>query len=147
MAAATATTAATTLDRGIMPLGPLEHDVMEVLWRRGRCNVREVVDALTKSLAYTTVMTTLDRLFKKGLLEREKSERAFVYLPALSRLQWQQRRAGEFLANFFGGARPDALISTLVDAVEAYDAELLAELTHKIQAKRRELATATRRRR
>lgn len=128
-----------------MPLGPLEHEVMEVLWRRGRCSVRDVVDALTQPLAYTTVMTTLDRLFKKGLLQREKFERAFVYLPGLTRLQWQRRRAGEFLASFFSGARPDALISTLVDAVEEYDAELLAELTRKIQAKRRELASAARR--
>lgn len=129
-----------------MPLGPLEHDVMEVLWRRGRCSVRDVVDSLHQPLAYTTVMTTLDRLFKKGLLQREKSERAFLYLPGVSRLQWQQRRAGEFLASFFAGASSAALVSTLVDAVEEYDAALLAELTRKIQAKRRELSAASRRR-
>ena len=50
------------------PLGPLEVTVMEILWARGESNVRDVVDRLDRPLAYTTVMTTLDRLFKKGLL-------------------------------------------------------------------------------
>ena len=52
------------------PLGPLEVTVMEILWARGESNVRDVVDRLDRPLAYTTVMTTLDRLFKKGLLLR-----------------------------------------------------------------------------
>jgi hypothetical protein len=62
-------------------LGPLEMQVMNVAWSVGRCSVRDVVERLNSKLAYTTVMTTLDRLFKKGLLEREKSERAFLYSP------------------------------------------------------------------
>ena len=63
------------------PLGPLEVTVMEILWARGESNVRDVVDRLDRPLAYTTVMTTLDRLFKKGLLARRKSDRAFIYSP------------------------------------------------------------------
>src|SRR5438128_8928980 len=50
-------------------LGPLEITVMEILWQRGESNVRDVAEKLDRPLAYTTVMTTLDRLFKKGLLD------------------------------------------------------------------------------
>ena len=66
-------------------LGPLEIAVMETMWTRGQGNVRDVIDWLGRPLAYTTVMTTLDRLYKKGLLERRKEERAFLYLPRFSR--------------------------------------------------------------
>ena len=64
-------------------LGPLEITVMELLWEEGESSVHDVVPKLARPLAYTTVMTTLDRLYKKGLLDRRKSERAFVYSPRL----------------------------------------------------------------
>src|SRR5215813_8154141 len=51
-------------------LGPLELQLMKILWSRGARNVREVVTQLDRPLAYTTVMTTLDRLYKKGFLDR-----------------------------------------------------------------------------
>src|SRR5258706_4136748 len=71
-------------------LGPLEAQVMEILWTRGGSNVHDVMSELAaQKRAYTTVMTTLDRLFKKGLLERRKAERAFVYAPRFSRQEWE----------------------------------------------------------
>ena len=96
---------------------------------------------IERPLAYTTVMTTLDRLFKKGLLERRKSERAFLYSARLSRGQWEQKRAGEFVTGFLNGSlRSGAtLISGLIDAVGQYDAALLDELERKIRSRRREL--------
>lgn len=128
-------------------LGRLEIEVMEIVWHRGSCNVRDTVDLLARPLAYTTVMTTLDRLYKKGLLERRKCERAFIYAARLSRRQWERRRAGEFVASFFAVPQParearEVLISCLIEAVEQYDAALLDELTRKIQSKRRELAAS-----
>lgn len=123
-------------------LGPLESEVMEQVWRHGECNVRQVVARLPQALAYTTVMTTLDRLYKKGLLERRKHQRAFVYSARVSHAQWLQRRAGEFVASLFAGATPErtAVLSCLLEAVEAYDAELLEELNRQIQDKQRQLA-------
>jgi predicted transcriptional regulator len=123
-------------------LGPLEMQVMNVAWSVGRCSVRDVVERLNSKLAYTTVMTTLDRLFKKGLLEREKFERAFLYSPALSSQDWERRRAGDFVAGFLAGPEPsrDLLLSSLVDAVGQHDAVLLDELEEKIRRKRRELS-------
>ena len=123
-------------------LGPLEMQVMNVVWSVARFSVRDVVERLNSKLAYTTVMTTLDRLFKKGLLEREKSERAFLYSPALSSQDWERRRAGDLVAGFLAGPEPsrDLLLSSLVDAVGQHDAVLLDELEEKIRKKRRELS-------
>ncbi len=117
---------------------------MEVLWTAGRCTVRDVVDQLNNGLAYTTVMTTLDRLFKKGLLSREKSERAFVYFPAVSSQEWERKRAGDLVAGFLAGPEPsrELLLSSFIDAVGRHDALLLDELEEKIRQKRRELAEA-----
>ena len=114
---------------------------MEILWSRGESNVRDVVDRLSRPLAYTTVMTTLDRLFKKGILERRKEERAFLYSPALGRWEWESKRAEDFVADFLSVAEPsrDLLISCLVDAVGQHDEALLAELEAKIKTRRREL--------
>jgi predicted transcriptional regulator len=122
-------------------LGHLETGVMEILWERGASNVHQVMPLLARPLAYTTVMTTLDRLYKKGLLERRKEERAFVYSPRYSRIEWERKRAGDFLADFLAGPQPsgDLLISCLVDAVGRHDEALLDELERKIRARRKEL--------
>ena len=122
-------------------LGPLEIAVMEILWELGESNVHDVIEKLGRPLAYTTIMTTLDRLYKKGLLDRHKSERAFLYSTRQTRLEWEQKRAGEFVAGFLNGpqAAGEMLISCLVDAVGQRDEALLDELERKIRVKRKEL--------
>ncbi len=122
-------------------LGPLENTVMELLWTRGENNVRDVMDGLDRPLAYTTVMTTLDRLFKKGLLVRRKSDRAFFYSPSLSQREWEQQRAGDLVAGLLAdpSRSSDLLISCLVEAVGQRDEALLDELERKIRLKRKEL--------
>jgi predicted transcriptional regulator len=122
-------------------LGHLEIRVMEILWAHGESNVRNVIERVGRPLAYTTVMTTLDRLFKKGLLARRKEERAFFYAPRLSQQEWEQRRAGEFVTGFLAGPQRsgELLISCLVDAVGEHDEELLDELERRIKLRRQEL--------
>jgi predicted transcriptional regulator len=122
-------------------MGHLEITVMEIVWAQGESSVHDVAQKLDRPLAYTTVMTTLDRLFKKGLLGRRKAERAFLYAPRLSRTEWERKRAGDFLAGFLAGPRPsgDLLISCLVDAVSDQDAALLDQLERRIRIKRKEL--------
>jgi predicted transcriptional regulator len=110
---------------------------MEILWARGESTVRDVVDRLDRALAYTTVMTTLDRLFKKGLLVRRKYDRAFCYRPRWSRLEWERHRVSDFVAGLLGGRQPSSLlISCLVDAVGEQDEALLDELETKIRLRR-----------
>lgn len=125
-----------------MSLGFLELDVMEVLWQGGQWTVRDVAERLERKLAYTTVMTTLDRLFKKGLLQRVKEQRAFLYFEAFSRADWERKRADNLLADLLAGPQPsrELLLSSLVDAVGAHDAQLLDQLEEKIRNKRRKLA-------
>lgn len=126
---------------GSPSFGHLESTVMEILWARGESSVHDVIESLRRPLAYTTVMTTLDRLFKKGVLNRRKPERAFLYAPRLSRPEWERTRADEWLAGFLAGSRPsgELLISSLVEAVGQHDKALLDELERKIRAKRKEL--------
>src|SRR5258708_40233870 len=66
-------------------LGALERDVMTLAWEQPEINVRECCERLGSRIAYTTVTTTMDRLFKKGLLARRKDGRAFVYRAVATR--------------------------------------------------------------
>jgi BlaI family transcriptional regulator, penicillinase repressor len=68
-------------------LGPLETDVMEMVWKLGDTTVREVHEALAtrRDLAYTTVMTTMARLASKGLLQRDTTGLAHRYRATVSR--------------------------------------------------------------
>ena len=124
-----------------LSLGRLEFDLMQILWSRGESNVRDVIQQLDRPLAYTTVMTTLDRLYKKGLLDRRMPERAFLYSARLSSQEWERRRAESILAGFLAGPHPsrELLLSSFLDAVGGHDAVLLDELEKKIRRKRREL--------
>jgi predicted transcriptional regulator len=125
----------------IADLGHLEGTVMGIVWAQGESSVHDVIERLRRPLAYTTVMTTLDRLFKKGFLDRRKPERAFLYAPRLSRQEWERKRADEWVAGFLAESRPsgELLISSLVEAVGQHDEALLDELEEKIRRKRWEL--------
>lgn len=122
-------------------LGPLEMELMRILWSHGESNVREVVCRLHRALAYTTVMTTLDRLYKKGFLDRRMPDRAFVYAPRFSEEEWQRRQAETVVAGWLMGSRPsrELLFSSFLDAVGEHDVKLLDELERKIRRKRREM--------
>jgi len=115
---------------------------MQILWSRGESNVRDVIQQLDRPLAYTTVMTTLDRLYKKGFLGRRMPERAFLYSPRMSREEWERNRAGSLVAGFLAGPPPagELLLSSFLEAVGQHDAGLLDELEKKIRQKRRDLS-------
>jgi predicted transcriptional regulator len=108
---------------------------MEVLWLHGSATVQAVADRLSAALAYTTVMTILDRLFKKGMVTREKQDRAFVYSAAMTASTLEQDRTTGMVRQFFSGSvtSQDVLLSCFVDAVQNYDSELLSHLEEKIR--------------
>ncbi len=124
-----------------LSLGRLELELMKILWSRGESNVREVVCQLDRPLAYTTVMTTLDRLYKKGLLDRRMPDRAFVYSARFSYEEWERRRAESVVAGLLAGSQPSRalLFSSFLNAVGEHDVRLLDELEKKIRRKRREM--------
>jgi predicted transcriptional regulator len=75
------------------PLGPLENEVMEVMWEKEQSTVREVVDLLRtrRPLAYTTVMTVMNNLVHKGLLDREPEGKAYRYHVTLTQKAFRER--------------------------------------------------------
>ena len=121
-------------------LGHLESTLMDILWRDGEMSVKALCERLERPLAYTTVMTTLDRLYKKGLLARRKRDRAFVYAPRVSFREWIRKRAGELLRVLRSDrqATEEMVASSLVDALGKHDKKLLDELERQIAARRKD---------
>ena len=104
-------------------LGPLESAVMDRLWKRGQATVREIVDDLgrTRSLAYTTVMTIMTRLHTKGLLQRDRDGKTYVYRPAFTQAQHRERLSRELvrgLVSEFG----DVALAHFAAELEGVDA-------------------------
>ena len=119
-------------------LGMLEREVMSVVWRQGEVSVREACERLGSAVAYTTVMTTMDRLFKKGLLVRRKVGRAFVYNATATRDELEGAVATELVQSLLQrhSGEPLPILSSLVDAVSDRDRALLDELERLIREKR-----------
>ena len=121
-------------------LGPLEQRLLEALWARRSATVRELVEDGYQNLAYTTVMTTLDRLFKKGILTRLEEGRAFRYAPRFSREEMHREAAGYAFRQLLDASPASALpLSFLVEILGERDAQLLDDLRELVESKRREL--------
>ena len=128
-------------------LGALEQDVMNVAWSASReVSVRDVCARLSSTFAYTTVMTTLDRLFKKRLLERRKIGQAFVYRPVASREEIEGAVTAELVDSLLRrhAGEPLPVLSSLVDAVSDRDRSLLDELERLVREKRRAVGRTSR---
>jgi predicted transcriptional regulator len=121
-------------------LGALERQVMTVVWKHGEISVRATCERLDAGIAYTTVMTTMDRLFKKGLLARRKVGRAFLYRAAATQKEMEGAVATELVQSLLqrDGCEPLPVLSSLVDAVSDRDRALLDELERLIREKRRQ---------
>ncbi|ABF41854.1 transcriptional repressor, CopY family [Candidatus Koribacter versatilis Ellin345] len=122
-------------------LGELECAVLEQVWSQNEVTVNDVIAHIDRQLAYTTIMTTLDRLYRKGLLGRHKKGRAFVYNAACSK-QEVQRGIARDLVN---GISIDPLhskrylLSFLIESVDSKDAAILSKLEAEIREKRKQL--------
>jgi len=93
--------------RSLLDLAPLELDCMNTLWPIGEGTVREIRDQLAprRPRAYTTIMTIMDRLARKGIVERRKKGRAYIYRPTLSVEDARSHALGQIVESFFGGSR------------------------------------------
>jgi predicted transcriptional regulator len=121
-------------------LGPLEARLLELLWaRRDAATVGDVQRACP-ALAYTTIMTTLDRLYRKRLLLRHRDGRAFAYRPRCTRDELLSEYVSGHVTRLLGAsAESSVILSTLVRAVRDTDAALLGELEQLVQAERSRL--------
>ncbi len=104
-----------------------ELEILKVLWERGPCTVRQVMDVLnqTRPRAYTSVMSLLNVMSEKRLLVREPQGRAFVYRPRMERAKTLRRLVGDLLSRAFEGSTSQ-LVLHLLDQSRPSDEELEA---------------------
>jgi len=129
-------------EHGSLPrLGAVERETLEKIWSLGEVSVHDMVEAFGDKLAYTTVMTTLDRLFKKGFLTRRKVSRAYHYAAKNSRAEMELGIARSLIANVMDSTSRNAqpVLAFLVDIVSEHDRDLLDDLDRLIQEKRKEM--------
>ncbi len=124
--------------------GPLEVQVLEAIWRTTHpATVRDLQSSFP-GCAYTTLMTTLDRLHKKGVLLREKVGRAFAYEPRYQRAEIERRLAAKSIERLLSAANGrraiEPLLSCFIDAVTDRDRVLLDDLERLLKEKRARLA-------
>jgi len=118
----------------LLDLAPLELDCLNILWPMGEGTVREIRDALAprRPRAYTTIMTIMDRLARKGIVERRKNGRAYIYKPNLTAEDARAHALAQVIDSFFGGSKESVIAhldgaqpkpATLVTPVSGIDAD------------------------
>ncbi|MDQ2747577.1 MAG: BlaI/MecI/CopY family transcriptional regulator [Acidobacteriota bacterium] len=125
----------------VASLGVLERETMDVVWQEKEVSVRQVAVAFDERLAYTTVMTTLDRLYKKGFLNRRKEGRAFLYAPRYTADELELGMTENVIGSLLDTATEqiEPVLACIVDAVSERDLLLLDELERLVREKRREI--------
>ena len=123
-----------------LALGKLEREVLEQIWQRREVSVRDVYLQFEERIAYTTLMTTLDRLYKKRLLHRRKDGRAFLYSAAVGRDEFEDGIREDVIDSLFesGIGEIQPVLACFVDTVSERDRELLDELERLVKEKKRE---------
>ncbi len=127
-----------------MALGPLESQVMELVWKLGECSVCDIARNLPEKRAYTTVMTTLTRLFHKGVLKRTRADRKFVYSARLGQQELEDAIVREITAHLLAipasSRAREMVILSLLESLRRQDptffdaAVTMTKARHSLQA-------------
>jgi predicted transcriptional regulator len=114
---------------------------MKEIWRNQEMSVRQMTGVLNNRVAYTTVMTTLDRLYKKELVNRRKEGRAFLYSARFSPEELERNMAADVISDLLDAENESVkpILACMVDAVSDRDRQLLDELERLVRQKRFEL--------
>ncbi|RMA97753.1 BlaI/MecI/CopY family transcriptional regulator [Hydrogenothermus marinus] len=116
------------------PFGELEEKVMEVVWKKENATVSEVREALKNKFAYTTIMTILDRLYKKGVLKREKEGKGYRYFPVMTKEEFEKSITKEVVKNLTK-ENPVAAIAAFEGIIENLSQEDIEKLKKFIEQK------------
>lgn len=114
----------------------LENEVLSVLWKCQKCSVKDVKRQLIRSLAYTTVATLLERLYKKGLVRRLKSKQVLVYSPKVTRSNYSASLIQNFfrqILNNFGNTAITSFADSIDKLPKQQRQKLLKLLEQKLQ--------------
>lgn len=119
-------------------LGDLEADIMDLIWEHETVSVREIHAILERDreIAYTTVMTVMSRLSDKGILQKERDGKHYLYRPAITKDEFSRT----MLASMLSGIKDDfgrQALAFFVDSLTEDD-ETLDELERLIQEKRKQ---------
>lgn len=111
--------------KGINSLGELELDIMGIVWSKERATVKDVFEVMyeRRKLAYTTIMTVMNRLAVKGILAQDKSAVPYEYTPLVKRDEMAQSMVGEVVDRMLEGSS-SAVISFLMDRGTMSDEEI-----------------------
>ncbi len=115
-------------------LGDLEAEIMGYVWRSKRTTVREVWEQIyeRRKIAYTTVMTVMNRLAQKGILSREKIGVTYYYTPAVTKTQVVRAYVDDLMAKFGQGAASPLVKRLLTESVAGADKEKILEIIDKM---------------
>lgn len=123
-----------------LSLGPLEREILEIIWRLQRATVKEIHDIILadpdRELAYASVTTVLNRLTKKGWLVCHKEGKAFTWEPTISREQAQAIASYEQLHQFLAVSNPD-LVAAFADSLDTASLDKLDAIASRLAAVRR----------
>jgi predicted transcriptional regulator len=120
-------------------LGPLERRIHHAVWMRGTATVREVLEDGTIWQTYSTIMTTMDRLFRKGLLGRVLEGKAFRYTARCSPEEMERVATMNGVRQLLESEYVSLHLSYFVEAISARDEKLLDELQTLVERQRAEL--------
>lgn len=129
-----------TKDGLVKVLGPLETEIMQILWHDKRSTVKKVHRKLSqqRDIAYTTVMTTMGRLAEKGVLDRHREGLAYVYTPAITEEEFVTMVVHQVLDGLMDDYS-DMAVDYMVDYLARNDPDELRRLQQAIQARRHHL--------
>lgn len=126
-----------------LSLGPLEREILDILWQRSQASVREIQDVILgdpdRELTTASITTVLQRLSQKGWVARTKTQRAYAWHPLISRSQAQALQAEDRLNQFLAvGSSPEvvAAFADRLDQSSVQQLERIAEMLKQARANR-----------
>ena len=123
-----------------LSLGPLEREILQIIWELGEVTVKDVHDRILadpdRELAYASVTTVLRRLTEKGWLSCDKKGKIYLWQPLVSQSQAQAIEAYEKLQGFLAVGNPD-IVAAFADSLDTASVEQLKAIAQRIQAARR----------
>ncbi len=125
------------------PLTPLELEIMNLLWDHGPATVSELQPRMAKEPAYTTVMTMLNVLLRKGKVKRVQDGRAYRYRPAVTRQRATGTALEDLVKRMFGGS-DEALLMAFVETrgLTSQDLERLSKVVAEAEEKAKKAGRA-----
>jgi predicted transcriptional regulator len=122
-----------------LSLGPLEAEILEILWQLGSATVKDIHDRILadpdRELAYASVTTVLRRLSDKGWLVCDRQDRAYQWRPLVSRSEAQMLQAHDQLQRFLAVGNPD-VVAAFADELDRASVEKLDAIAQRLKAAR-----------